>query len=245
MNTAAKLIAISIFAGTLSVQAAVYPGNGKTGFGGPVGQGSLSLSDDGTTISGTLTKGPNGFNDILVLYIDSTVGGFSSTSGFADANDELRAGISGFDGGANRSTLTFASGFNPDYAIALKPTSPSNFGGLWQLANGGPVSLNFIASVSLNPTGNNLAPSYTFSFNVSQIGLSPNSGATFGLFGTFVSGTGYRSDEAIAGDDSGTQGWNPFLQTAFGNYTIVPEPSTMALVALGGVLLVCRRRRVS
>lgn len=231
--------AISVLAG----RAADYSGNGKTGFGGPIGLGSLSLSDDGTTISGTVTKGPNPFYDILVIYVDSVSGGFGSTAGFFDANDELRAGISGFDGGANRSTLTFASGFNPDYAIALKPTSPSNFGGLWQLANGGPISLNFISTVNLNPTANNLSSTYNFSLNVTQVGLAPNSGATFGVFGTFVSGTGYRSDEAVAGDDTGTQGWNPFLQTAFSTYTIVPEPSVMVLLVVGGLALCIRRRK--
>ena len=49
----------------LPTGAATYSGNGNTGFGGPIGLGSLTLSDNGTTISGTLTKGPNGFNDAL------------------------------------------------------------------------------------------------------------------------------------------------------------------------------------
>src|SRR6266536_3137614 len=56
---------------TLTAQATTYPGNGNTGFGGPIGLGSLTLTDDGTTVSGTLNKGPNGFNDVLVIYMDS------------------------------------------------------------------------------------------------------------------------------------------------------------------------------
>src|SRR5437667_8014283 len=99
----------SIFALCLSVRAADYSGNGKNGFGGPIGQGSLSLTDDGTTISGTVMKGPNGFNDALVLYVDSVPGGFSDTSGFADGADGLRKAISGFDGGGNRSVLTMTT----------------------------------------------------------------------------------------------------------------------------------------
>src|SRR5205807_6405782 len=113
----------------LSVQGATYSGNGNSGFGGPIGLGSLTLTDDGTTVSGTVNKGPNGFNDVLVIYIDSQAGGFSDTSGFADGNDGLRKAISGFDGGGNRSLLTFTGGFSPDYAIALGPAS-DNFGGL-------------------------------------------------------------------------------------------------------------------
>src|SRR5262244_2376265 len=111
-----------------SVQAATYSGNGNSGFGGPIGLGTLTLTDNGTTVFGQVNKGPNGFNDVLVLYIDSVPGGFADTSGFADGADGLRKAISGFDGGANRSLLTFA-GMAPDYAIALGPAS-DNFGGL-------------------------------------------------------------------------------------------------------------------
>jgi len=109
----------------------------------PIGLGSLTLTDNGTTVFGQVNKGPNGFNDVLVIYLNSTAGGFADTSGFADGADGLRKAISGFDGGANRSLLTMPGGFLPDYAIALGPAS-DNFGGLWQLANGGANSLNFI-----------------------------------------------------------------------------------------------------
>src|SRR5436190_14556353 len=95
---------------SLSGFAATYSGNGNSGFGGPVGLGSLTLTDNGTTVSGTVNKGPNGINDVLVIYIDSQAGGFSDTSGFGDGADGLRKAISGFDGGANRSLMTFAVG---------------------------------------------------------------------------------------------------------------------------------------
>ena len=236
----------AVGASFLAVQASAttYSGNGNSGFGGPIGLGSLTLTDDGTTVSGTVTKGPNGFNDVLVLYIDSGIGGFADTSGFADSADGLRKAISGFDGGANRSLMTFATGFLPEYAIALGPSS-DGFGGLWQLANGGANSLGFVSSVSLTPTGTPNNSTYTFSFNVSSIGLTPGSGAGFELFGTYLSNSGFRSTEALPGDDTGTQGWNPFLQTAFGVYTIasVPEPSTMALLGLGLLGGIYARRR--
>jgi len=230
-----------------SAQAATYSGNGNSGFGGPVGLGSLTLTDNGTTISGTVNKGPNGFNDVLVIYIDSVAGGFADTSGFADGNDGLRKAISGFDGGANRSLMTFAGGFSPDYALALGPSS-DGFGGLWQLANGAGNSLPFVNTANLVPTGTPANPTYTFSFNVADIGLVPNSGATFRLFGTYTSNSGYRSDEAVAGNDVGPgQGWNPFLQTAMSSYTIVavPEPATLSLLGLAalGALAAHRRRK--
>ena len=245
MKTQFKLSLLGLVLGLgLSLQGATYSGNGNSGFGGPIGLGSLTLTDDGTTVSGTVNKGPNGFNDVLVIYLNSTGGGFADTSGFADGADGLRKAISGFDGGANRSLLTMPGGFLPDYAIALGPSS-DNFGGLWQLANGGGNSLNFVASVNLNPTGNNNSPTYTFSFNVSQIGLTPNSGATFGLLGTYISNNGFRSDEAVAGNDVGAQGWNPFLGTASVTYTVVPEPGVLALFGLGAAMagLAIRKRR--
>ena len=225
-----------------STSAATYSGNGNSGFGGPIGLGSLTLTDDGTTVSGTVNKGPNGFSDVLVLYVNSTRGGFLETQGFADGANGLTKAISGFDGGANRSLMTFTGGFVPDYAIALGPAS-DNFGGLWQLGNGGANSLNFVSTVNLNPTGNNNSPTYTFSFNVSQIGITPNTGATFYLSGTYISDSGFRSDEAVAGNDVGAQGWNPFLQTASVSYTIVPEPSTLALFGLAALSGLARLRR--
>ena len=243
MTTVWKILFASLLSSVaITAQSAIYPGNGGTGFGGPIGLGSLTLTDDGTTISGTVNKGTGNFNDVLVLYIDSTAGGFADTSGFGDGADGLRKAMSGFDGAANRSLMTFASGFSPDYAIALGPSS-DNFGGLWQLANGGANSLNFINSVNLNPTGNNNSPNYTFSFNVSQIGLAPNSAATFRIFGTYISNSGYRSDEAMAGTDVGTQGWNPFTQINFSSYTIVPEPSTIAIAGIGMAALLMSRGR--
>jgi hypothetical protein len=199
--------------------ATTYPGNGNSGFAGAIGLGSLTLTDDGTNISGTVTKGSGGFNDVLVLYIDTGIGGFGDTSGFADSADGLRRAISGFDGGANRSVLTNPAGFTPDYAIALGPNSES-LGGLYKLANGGANSLNLLTSVNLAPVGTATAATYTFSFNVAAIGLATNSGASFKLFGTYISDTGYRSTEAISGNDSGAQGWNPFNVTAVTNYTI-------------------------
>src|SRR5436190_24364250 len=122
MKTLRLLLVLNFLALGLASYAATYSGNGNSGFGGPIGLGSLTLTDNGTTVSGTVNKGPNGFNDVLVLYIDSTAGGFSDTSGFADNADGLRKAISGFDG-ANRSLLAMSGGFLPDYAIALGPSS--------------------------------------------------------------------------------------------------------------------------
>ncbi|MGD0745554.1 MAG: chitobiase/beta-hexosaminidase C-terminal domain-containing protein [Verrucomicrobiota bacterium] len=204
----------------------IYVGNTNNGFGGAIGNGSLILSDDGTNLYGTLiTSGP--MDNALVLYIAPSPGGFSSTVGFHDAAEPLRTAISGYtdtqnNGGPGQSVLTFKSGFTPSYAIALQPGNGVNFGGLWGLANGGDNSLPFITSVNLTPVGTDVAGTYRFSLNVTNIGLTPGAGQSFKLFGTFVSDTGFRSTEAVAGDLTGVQGWNPFTQTAFATYTMIP-----------------------
>src|ERR1035441_211550 len=71
------------------VRADQYGGNGNTGFDGAVGNGTLTLSDDATNISGTLSVGGS-MNDVLVLYIQSGTGGFADTSGFNDQGDSCR-----------------------------------------------------------------------------------------------------------------------------------------------------------
>ena len=220
----------------------LYGGNGDASFGGAIGQGRLLLSDDGTNITGVMTKGPGNFNDTLVLYIDSTNGGFTNTAGFLDNKDGSRAAISGF-GGSVVGTLTFATGFLPDYAIALGPYD-NNYGGLWQLANSDDPSLDsgssnliFIASVNLNPIGTATSPTYSFSFNVGQIGVQTNSGATIKIFGTYISTPGFRSSETLLGTDvSGPDGYS-FTQTSYATYTIklaaVP-PQLNGLTIMGG-----------
>jgi hypothetical protein len=204
----------------------IYDGNTNNGFGGAIGNGSLVLSDDGTNLYGTLnTSGP--MANALVLYIATGPGGFASTAGFQDAAEPLRTAISGYtatqnDGGPGQSVLTFESGFAPSYAIALQPGNGVNFGGLWGLSNGGNYSLPLITSVNLTPVGTDAAATYRFSFNVTNIGLTPGAGQSFELLGTFISDTGFRSTEAVAGNLTGIQGWNPFTQTAYATYTMIP-----------------------
>jgi hypothetical protein len=88
------------------------------------------------------------------------------------------------------------------------------------------------------------APTYTFSFSLANIGLTPGAGQSFELFGTFDSASGNRSGEAIAGNDmvdpvfsatnSAVKGFIPFVQTSFVTYTtttVVPEPTSLAFAA--------------
>ncbi len=198
-----------------------FAGNGNTGFGGDIGNGVLTLTDDGTNIHGSITAGQGGnMYNTLVIYVDTGAGGgFSDTSSFNDQNDALRIGISGVSG-QGRSLLTFTNGFAPQYAIALGPNTAS-FGGVWQLASGNGNSLNYVTSANLSPTGTSAGNPFTFSFPASALGLTAGSQHTIKLLGTYISSSAYRSTEAIAGNVFGVygQGWSAFLQTAYANYT--------------------------
>ena len=249
-KTLVGLILASATAGLSPAFASTYNGNGSTAWNGAIGNAQLTLSDNGTTVSGSLTTGAGLSGNAFVLYLQSAPGGFASTSGFNDNGDSLRSAISQYGGAGQQSTMNFSTGFAPNYAIGLQPGSGINFGGLWQLANGGANSLNFVNSINLSPTGSDAQGTYNFSFNLSDLGLTPGAGQSFELFGLQVSTTGYSSPEALGGNVSGTSGWgNTQTETSFSTYTTtaVPEPSTAALGVLSGMvgLLFLMRRRAA
>ena len=143
--------------------------------GGAVGLGTLTLSQSGTTINGSLTTGGNLNGNAFVLYIQGdSQPGFSSTAGFNDNGDQLRSAISQYGGVGEQSTLDFANGFTPDYAIAMQPDSGINFGGLWSLVNGGANSLPYITSVNVSPTGADTQGTYTFRLIFPILALLPD-----------------------------------------------------------------------
>lgn len=237
----------------------LYNGNGNSGFGGVIGTGTLNISNDASgNLAFTLTKGAGGFNDAIVLYIDSITGGFSDTLSLNDQADPLRQAISGASGGTTgidantRSILTFNSGFTANYAIALN----NGFAGLWQLSSGGNNSLSFITAANLSPTGTATSASYSWNINVTNIGLTANSGQSFKFVGTYLNaGNSFRANEAIgfniAGGNPGNGGIGSYPNTVAGSeftFQTVPEPSTYALLGAGALVLgghLVRRRRRS
>jgi len=160
----------------------------NAGFGDVIGAGSeLHIDTDGSgTLSIGLVSGGGGLNDAVVIYIDTGVGGFADTGSFTDTADPLRRAISGTDG-TNSSVLTFASGFEADYALGIE----AGFAGLWELTTG---SHTFVNSASLIPTGNSGAGQWEMTLSLSDLGLAP--GATFRYVATYLnSGNAFRSDE--------------------------------------------------
>lgn len=236
----------------------VYGGNGNSGFGGVIGTGSLSVTNNAAgNLAFTLTKGSGSFNDAIVLYIDSITGGFSDTLSFNDQADGLRRAISGASGGSTgidantRSILTFNTGFTANYAIALD----NNFAGLWQLNSGGNNSLTFVTAANLTPTATATSPTYSWNINVTDIGLTANSGQSFTFVGTYLNaGNSFRSNEAIgfpiAGGNPGNGGIGSYpntVATSEVTFQTVPEPSTVAMalasLACGGFSMWIRRMR--
>ena len=243
-RTAFLFTVLALSAGPLSQsQAAVYYGNGSGSGGGIVGNGRLSLTDNGSTVSGTFYKGSGSFQLNLVIYIDSVSGGFVNTTQFSDSGDALRTAVSGYYASASaRATANFAPGFTADYAIALGVNGP-NKGNLYHLVAGGNGSMELIRSVNLNPYNNLNASSYTFNFSLADIGLPAGSGNFFKFESSYVgiSGGAYReleSFESLTGDRG-------YGTVTFGNYDTygvdpVPEMTTGALGIFGGILVSAR-----
>lgn len=186
-----------LFCTSLIFSQVTFSGNGNSGFGGPIGGSTLEINDDGTTITFTLTKGAGDFNDALVLYLDTKTGGRNVIdSQVNDTQDGLRTAISNGDSGGFASVITFPVNFEVDYAIALD----QNFAGLWEIPATGTIGangLNYVneANLNLSPTGTNTSPTYTFSLDWSNLGLTNTDSFTF--VGVYVSTTAYNSDEGF------------------------------------------------
>lgn len=196
-----------------------YSGNGNGGFGEPVGGSNMTIADDGDIVTITFNKGIGDFNDDMVMYIDSRVGGFTSTINFADPDtgDRLRRAITGagiFDGGT-RSVVNFPAGFEPDFAIAVN----TNFGGLWELVDN--AEFPFISGVG-SPTTTTDA-SFVMSFNKIDLGIGVTDNVAFNFVITYMNAFGgngvFRSDEGYGdGLPTGNPGTDDVTFTSFNIY---------------------------
>ncbi len=213
-STLSGLAVAALLNSGLSARATNYVGNGNTGFGGSIGNGTLSVTDDGTNLTFKLlpSGGSIGGGNGVALFIDTGAAGFTSTAGFQDAFDGGHSVVSGYSG-SGQSVMTFTNGFQPAYAISFG----DSFTSLYKLANGGNGSFTYITGTGTGPL--------TFTIPAADIGLTPGTPATIRIFGSLVSGSGYRSTEAIAGNDFGLQGWNPFSQTAYSVYSFATPPA--------------------
>ena len=213
----------TITASAFSQFALNYPGTGAGGFGNVLTGGTLNVQNNGTNVNFILTKGSGDFNDATVIYIDSKTGGFAGTSTFVDVVDNMKKGVSGFDG-TNRSAVTFATGFNADYAILLKPNAPDNFGGLYEL---GSLTHNFVTSVNLTPSNSVSSATYSFTCTKAQLGIVGT--VAFRFIASHLNATNaFRSNEAIGFTIAGGNvGQAPVTATTWATYNNGTMPANL------------------
>jgi len=200
--------------------------NANTYSGGTIiTAGSLILSGAGSLGSGDVTIGANGSLDISGI----TGGTFTLSStqvlngnGSVNATGKILVANGTFNPGSSPGDFDVTGGFT------LGGTSLSNFE-IEGITSGLFDSLQVTGALSLGGTLN-LLTSYAF-----QLGDSVDIldwGTMTGTFG------------AITGTDlGGGLSWDTSNLYSTGVITVVPEPATWALIAIGGTLMMATRRR--
>lgn len=194
------ILFLLLFSTTGLTAQVTYNGNDNTGFGGAVGGSNISINDDGTTITGTFTKGSSGnLNDMIVIYISNGSNG-RTNMGFNDndQSDDLRRAVTNAFGNA----INFPAGFEATHAIAIKVGNSA----LFEVPASGNIGtgstnndLNFIGNVG-NPTSNTHS-SFSFSFDWTEIGLTSTDDFAFVI--TYGNGSGGTNSDAMFSSDEG------------------------------------------
>jgi len=203
----------------------VYANGGGGGFGGTLGNGSISMDVVGPNLNISFTPG-NALNDIVGLFLDTRPGGFLDAQ-MSDTADGGRTVISEL-------TLTkddtYPATVVPDFGLAI-----GNFGSVLFELNAGntPGHLNFLQF--------NAAP--TISIPLASLG-NP---VAIDFFAAYASGGGYNSNESLPRTTAGAnQAGNPgFGDGQFGGLntgavydnfnqfrTGLPEPATFMVWGL-------------
>lgn len=225
------LVLCVLFSTFVFAQTSVYPGNGKNSFGGPVGQGNLSITDNGTSLTFTLTKGPGNLNDIVVFYVDITAGfGLTSTAGLNRVATKYERAVSTKRGNnTDSSVLIFPADFAPDAALAFdKDGGKTYFFPPAFLQQGTMVDGN---DPQVTPTGTATSPTYSQTISKANLNLS-NGPITFKFFGTYISESAYRSNESFGDNFAGYRllqpaadvAWNPYTVTGYFTYSSTTLP---------------------
>jgi hypothetical protein len=235
--------------GAMYYNAQSYSGNGVIG---AVGNGSLSMSNNTTTVKASFTKGTGSFGPQynMVIFIDCISGGFTSTSPFSDHGTVQETAISGV-GPTKSSVANFASGFAADYAIVLNVDYP---GYLYKLVlDGAGPHLQMVTNASLNfsPVGIPNNPTFSFQFNWTDIGLPAQNTNYFAFETSYISDVGSRTLQSFEGL-TGTEGFSTITFTNYDTYGVkpIPENTNAALAVFGGIALITavgtrmRRRRL-
>jgi hypothetical protein len=214
-----------------------YSGNGVIG---AVGNGSLSMSNNTTTVKASFTKGTGSFGPAysLVIFIDSAPGGFTSTSPFSEHGSVQETAISGV-GPTKSSVANFASGFAADYAIVLNVDYPGYLYKLVQDDTGAHLQMVMSASLNFGPGGLPNNPSFSFQFNWADIGLPAQNTNYFAFETSYIADSGSRTLQSFEGL-TGTEGFSTITFTNYDTYGVkpIPENNNAALAVFGGIVLI-------
>lgn len=209
---------------------AVYANGGGGGFGGMLGNSSISMDVVGTDlVINYAQSGNNNDNNIVVLYLDTRPGGFTDAQMF-DHLDDGRAAITDLTQNDNDLFPIL-----PDFALAM-----DNFGtGVFELNAG---ILNFI-----NP--------YFGGVHTATIPLATLGNPVYiDFFAALVSRSNYGSNESLPyttaginqGGNPGFGGGNTNLYDNFNRFVTHPIPEASAFMVWGLILATAgliRRRR--
>lgn len=247
MKNALALLALVACAGAASAQSLTLTGPGPqtfangagSGFGGTLGSGSITMEvvNSGADLRITFVPG-NNVNDYVAIFLDTRAGGFTDAQ-MDDTADGGRRVISNLTRDLNDNFPIL-----PDFGFAF--WSGNQTVGFELTAGNTPGHLNYFAG------------SYSNAGWVQTISLAALGNPTqIDWFAAYASGGGYNSNESMAPSPSLQSNGNPgFGDGQFGGTTppsgevdytgfnryIIPTPGAAALLGLGGLALVRRRR---
>jgi len=208
-----------------------------TGFGGTVGNGSITLDSDATNLYINFTMG-GGIDNIIAIWFDTRAGGFTDAT-MEDQNDGSRRALTQL---ANATDDAFDANFLPDFGITM-----GNFGNV-QFELNGDATIPFI-----NFEGDTSTGTRGYTIPLASIGVLP--GGTIDFMVGYISDSGYMSNESIPAYEPLQTNGNPGFgdgqfggtvgSPGIGNYNrfvTVPTPGATALLGLAGVAAIRRRR---
>lgn len=208
-----SLLCLEVFAQTTR-----YDGNGKSRFGGAIGQGSVEITDKGDSISFKLTKGLALFDSVMVFYIDGIDGGITSTAPLLPGTDLYSVAATGKLSETQKSVLNFTAGFQPDFTVVFNKDG----GALYFFekdAQNNDVAV-WGANITITPSGNNSSLEYLGA--IAKTDVSVTGPVTFKLVGTYIGANALRSDEGFGDNFVGydnTSSYTAYTTQSFSTYT--------------------------
>jgi hypothetical protein len=214
-----------------------YTGGGG-GFGGTLGSGTVYFQSDATNLYFGFQPG-NNVQDNVVVHLDTRAGGFTD----ADMNDTADPGRNLLSNLTRDVDDPFPTGFVPDYGLVV-----GGFGMvLFELNAGNTPGHLIFKQFDGTFTGNNPALAREIAIPKANLG---NPAGAINFLASYGSDTNFMSNESIpaevfnAGGNPGfDNGGSPVLRENYDQFNMIPEPSSLTLLAIGALGFLLRRRQ--